>query len=254
MSPQPTKRERKEAAREARLESEHAESARATRNRRIQILVGVVAGVVAVIAVIAIATGGSSSKKPPASLSTANTKQFVAGLQQKGNALGDPKAPVTLVEYVDLQCPICKEYSQQVMPTIVDKYVRTGKVRLEQHVVAILGADSVKAQGFAATTVPQNRLWSFTHLFYDNQGEENSGYVTDAFLNKIAAATPGLNVKEADANVGGRSARKIVATADAAGINTTPTFKIGTTGGRMTQVDITSGPQGLADAINARVK
>jgi protein-disulfide isomerase len=255
MSPQPTKRERKDAAREARLQQEQAESSRAARTRRLQILVGVVAGVIAVIAAIAIATGGGKSKKPPASVAgVANTKAFVGGLKQKGNALGDPKAPVTLVEYVDLQCPICKEYSQQVMPTIVDKYVRTGKVRLEQQVVAILGPGSVKAQGFAATTVAQNRLWSFTHLFYENQGEENSGYVTNAFLNKIAAATPGLSAKQADAAVGSAPAQKLVDAADAAGVNSTPTFKIGTSGGTLTEINIAGGPQAILDAIDARTK
>lgn len=255
MSPQPTKRERKEAAREERLKQEQAESSRAARNRRLQILGGVAAGVVAVIVIIAVVTGGGSSKKPPSSVAgVAKTEKFVGGLTQKGNSLGDPKAPVTLTEYMDLQCPICKEYSQQVMPVIVNNYVRTGKVRLEGQVVAILGPGSEKAQGFAATTVPQSRLWSFTHLFYENQGAENSGYVTDAFLNKIAAATPGLNAKKADAAVGGAAAKQIVGTADAAGINSTPTFKIGRSGGVMTEVDISKGPQALITAINAQLK
>jgi protein-disulfide isomerase len=255
MSPQPSKRERKQDAREARLAQERGEAASAARNRRLQILGGVVAAVIAVIAVIAIATGGRDSKQPPAQVAgLANTKQFVSGLEQKGNSLGDPKAPVTLVEYVDLQCPICKEYSQQVMPEIVDRYVRTGKVRLEQHVVAILGPDSVKAQEYAAATVAQDRLWSFTHLFYENQGEENSGYVTVEFLNKIAAATPGLDAKEADAAVGGAAAQKIVDGANAAGVDSTPTFKIGTSGGALTEIDIGTGPQAVIDAIEARLK
>jgi protein-disulfide isomerase len=255
MSPQPSKRERREAAREERLKQEQAEASRDARNRRLQILGGVAAGVVAVIVIIALVTGGGDSKKPPSQVTgVARTQEFVSGLQQKGNALGDPKAPVTLVEYMDLQCPICKEYSQQVIPVIVDKYVRTGKVRLEGQVVAILGPGSEKAQGFAATTPAQNRLWSFTHLFYENQGEENSGYVTDAFLNKIAAATPGLNAKKADAAVGGAAATHVVNTANSANINSTPTFKIGTSGGAMTEIDISNGPQAIADAIDAKLK
>ena len=255
MSPQPTNRERKEAAREARLEQERSESSRAARTKRLQILGGVVVAVVAVIAVIAIATGGGDSKDPPSQVSgVAKTKEFVSGLDQKGSVLGDPKAPVTLTEYMDLQCPICKEYSQQVIPVIVDKYVRTGKVRLDGQVVAILGPDSEKAQAFAATMPAQNSLWSFTHLFYENQGEENSGYVTDDFLNRIASATPGVDAKKADAAVGGAAATKNVNVANSAQVNSTPTFKIGTTGGVMTDVDISGGPQALLDAIDAKLK
>jgi protein-disulfide isomerase len=140
------------------------------------------------------------------------------------------------------------------MPLIVDKYVRTGKIRLEGQVVAILGPDSEKAQGFAATTPAQSRLWSFTHLFYENQGEENSGYVTDEFLNKIAAATPGLNAARADKAVSGAVATQIVNVANSAQITSTPTFKIGTTGGAMTEISLSNGPQALIDAINAKLK
>ena len=255
MSPQPSNSERKDAARRERLASEQAESSSAARKRRLRILGGVVAGVLAVIVIIAIATGGGDSKKPPSNVvGVANTEKLVAGLDQKGSVLGDPKAPITVTEYMDLQCPICKEYSQQVIPEIVERYVRTGKVRLEGQVVAILGPDSEKAQAFAATTPAQDRLWSYTHLFYENQGEENSGYVTDEFLNRIAAATPGLDAEEADAAVGGAAATKVVNVANSAQVNSTPTFKIGTTGGAMTAIDITQGPQAILDAIDARLK
>lgn len=255
MSPQPNKRERRDAARAARFESEQAATASEARKRRLLILGGIAAAVVAVVVVIAIATGGGDSGEPPDQVQgVAQTKAFVAGLDQQGSTLGDPKAPVTLTEYMDLQCPICKEYSQQVLPVIVEKYVRPGKLRLDGQVVAILGADSEKAQEFAATTPAQNRLWSFTHLFYENQGEENSGYVTDEFLNKIAAATPGLDAKEAAAAVGDAAATKVVNVANSARVDSTPTFKIGTTGGAMTEIDISNGPQAILDAIESKVK
>ena len=37
---------------------------------------------------------------------------------------------MTLVEFADLQCPFCKQYATDVLPTVVRDYVRTGKVRL----------------------------------------------------------------------------------------------------------------------------
>ena len=45
--------------------------------------------------------------------------------------LGSPDAPVTLVEYADLQCPFCAEWARGTFPAIVDEYVRPGQVRIE---------------------------------------------------------------------------------------------------------------------------
>ncbi|HWI22144.1 MAG TPA: thioredoxin domain-containing protein [Baekduia sp.] len=255
MADQPSKRAERDAARDARVAAEQADASRAARLRRMQIL-GAVAGlVVAAIAVIAIATGGADSKKPPGDVAgVAATNTFLRGLQVNGDTLGDPKAPVTLVEYVDLQCPICKAYSQQVMPTIVDEYVRTGKVRLQTKVVSILGDDSTKAQRFASGVQQQNELPFFTHLFFENQGEENTGYVTDAFLRKIATAVPGLDVDKVFADQSGPAAAKVVQAADAVGINSTPTFKIGTSGGALRDINIDDGPQAIVDALNAATK
>jgi protein-disulfide isomerase len=104
---------------------------------------------------------------------------------------------VTLQEYADLQCPFCREYTQKVLPAIMSKYVRTGKLRMEFHNFDIIGADSIKAAKMAEAAGRQNRLWNFIELFYNNQQEENSGYVTDKFLTQIAGGVTGLNVTKA---------------------------------------------------------
>jgi hypothetical protein len=49
-----------------------------------------------------------------------------AGIEQRGAALGSPRAPVTLVEYADLQCPYCAQWARDALPTLVDDYVRAG--------------------------------------------------------------------------------------------------------------------------------
>jgi len=44
--------------------------------------------------------------------------------------LGDPKAPVTIIEYASVTCPHCASFNEQVMPDIKEKFVATGKVKL----------------------------------------------------------------------------------------------------------------------------
>ncbi len=44
--------------------------------------------------------------------------------------LGDPKAPVTLIEYASVTCPHCATFNEQIMPAVKEKFVATGKVKL----------------------------------------------------------------------------------------------------------------------------
>jgi protein-disulfide isomerase len=151
----------------------------------------VLAGIL--IGVSVAGSGGGSKTTKPAGAAAA-TQSLFQGIPQQGFSLGSPMAPVTLVEYGDLQCPICREYAVATLPTIVRDYVRTGKVRLEFRGLAFLGADSDKALKAAVAAGAQNRGWNMIDLLYRNQGQENSGWVTDSKLRELAAAIPGLAV------------------------------------------------------------
>ena len=135
---------------------------RSTMTLRLGLLAGL-AVIVVLAAVLVAGSGGASSHK---SASPAATESALKGIPQSGIALGSPKAPVTMVEFADLQCPFCAEYSNQALPTVVDKYVRTGRVKYELRVVGILGDQSVKAAGAAAAATKENKLYQFTDLFY----------------------------------------------------------------------------------------
>ena len=52
-----------------------------------------------------------------------------------------------MVEFADLQCPFCAEYTKNVVPTIVNRYVRPGKLRIEFRPLTFIGPDSAKAAG-----------------------------------------------------------------------------------------------------------
>jgi protein-disulfide isomerase len=171
------------------------------------------------------------------------------GIPQNGAVLGSPKAPVTLVEYADLQCPYCAEWTHRTFPTLVDRYVRQGKVRIVFHGLAFLGDDSDRALRTAVAAGRENRLWNVVESLYHRQGHENSGWVTEALLDEVAGPravaarnAPWVGAEMADAS---RAAR-------AASIAGTPAFQIGKTGGKLQTVPLNSlGPEGLQPAIDA---
>jgi protein-disulfide isomerase len=121
--------------------------------------------------------------------------RLLAGIPQQGAALGDPSAPVTLVELADLQCPSCAIFAHDALPTIISRYVRTGRVRLVFRGLHLIGSDSLLAARMAYALGEQNHLWEFAELMYSNQGAENSSYVTDRYLSALTAAIPGASSK-----------------------------------------------------------
>jgi protein-disulfide isomerase len=115
------------------------------------------------------------------------------------------------------------------MPSVIRDYVRTGKVKLQARTLHFIGPESTTAARFAAGARAQGRLWPFIDVFYAEQGAENSGYVTDAFLRTIAAEA-GVDANRALAYAGTAKAQKPLTRADAEaarlGVNGTPTFVV----------------------------
>jgi protein-disulfide isomerase len=217
--------------------------------RRLAILLAAVAVVSgALIAASLIASGGESAPAVSAVAAPAPEHSLV-GIPQHGATLGDPNAEVTLVEYADLQCPYCAQWSRQAFPVLVDEYVRTGKVRIVFRGLAFLGPDSVRALRVTVAAGRQNRLWNVVEGLYSRQGVENSGWVTDVMLHEVAGhrAVVGSSTPWVD-----RELTKAAAAAQAAGIAGTPAFQVGRTGGPLELVQVDSlGPDGLRPAIES---
>lgn len=239
-----TRSARREAAREERRERERAEAARAGRRRRLFQLGGAVALAAAIVATVAIAGGGGDDRprrRAGESIAGAqDTARLLRGIPQRGAVLGDPKAPVTLVEFADLQCPWCKAASEGVLPTIVEQYVRDGRVKLVFRDVAMLGDDSVRAGQMAAAAGLQGKLWDYVHLFYVNQGQEGTGYVTDDFLREVGGGVRGLDVDRAMDDRSLPAVERAIADARAEwsghGLDRTPSFVAGRTGAALEPV------------------
>ena len=196
-------------------------------------LLAALAAVIVVIAVVAAGAGGDSSQKGGGS--TAATESALRGVPQSGISFGSPKAPVTMVEFADLQCPFCAQYHRDVFPTLLRRYVRTGKLRLELRLLRFLGEDSDRLARVAVAAAGQDRMWQFVGLAYQRQGRENSGYATNKFINGIAADA-GLETTSAGA-AAEHQVRQSERIARTLGVDSTPSFLIGPTGGPFTRFE-----------------
>ena len=243
-----TKREMREERRAARQAKERAEQIKTTRRKRLTRLTGAL-GLAAVVVVVA-AVASSNSAPKPVQAAPAST-----AVQEHDGVLGDPNAPVTVTEYLDLQCPICRQAATTELPTLIDDYVKTGKVKLQARTLHFIGDDSTTAAKLAAGAQQQGKLWPFIETFYANQGQENSGYVTDDFLKGIARRA-GVDFAAAQAYAKSAKAQAALDTADAdaqkVGADSTPTFTVKRGNGAESVLVV--GPTGLIDALDAALK
>ncbi len=200
-----SRKEQKEAARQQRLDAERVRAERAQRERRMRLLGGVVILAVAIVAVlIAISSGGSTPKviKPTSKQAVgeaATVAKLLAGIPQSGNRLGSASAPVTVTEFGDLECPVCKDFALSSENQLITDDVRTGKVQLIYKSLPTAtenGPDpnvfpTQQAAAYAAGA--QNLGWNYIELFYHEQGTEDTAYVTPAYLEGLAKQISGLN-------------------------------------------------------------
>jgi protein-disulfide isomerase len=193
-----------------------------TRNRKLLLLLGVVAVAAVIVAVlVAVATTGGDDES--ASPTTTTTTQggaagadtpLLAGIPQSGITLGKASAPATLIEFVDPQCPYCAQWSRDAFPAVVRDFVRTGKVRLEYRGLHFIGPDSEKALRAVLAAGKQGKLFDLAEKLYAEQGDENSGWVTDALLRRTAATIPGLNANKMFADMSSADVDREIKEAD----------------------------------------
>lgn len=267
-TPEPGNDERKAQARAARESAEAGADVKAARSRRIVRLLAVLAAaaVIVVIAIVASSSGGSddsASKRTSAAKSSGGTvagqKEAIAqfaGVPQKGIYLGKSDAPLRAVSFVDMQCPFCREFELKVLPTLVRKYVRTGKLRMELRTLSFLGPDSVTAGRAVAAAAEQDKAWTFSDILFFNQGEENKGWVTPALLDSAYKAA-GVDPARANAFAKGAGAQSALGAANSLGsqlgVDSTPTILIGKRGGGVAKINVdpadTAGYEKAIDAL-----
>jgi protein-disulfide isomerase len=227
----------KEEARARRLAEEHARAEQARRTRRMQTLGGVlVAGiVVVVVAIVVSSSGGGSSALPPNSAAARQQASTVlSGIPQSGVTLGSPTAKVTVTEYGDLECPVCKAFALSSENQLIANDVRSGKVKLVYRSLETATGNGPNAswwvpqQSAAYAAGAQNKAWDYIELFYHEQGDETTSYVNQSYLQGLAKQVPGLDYTAwQSARQSSTYASQVAAdgqAASAAGFNSTPTI------------------------------
>jgi protein-disulfide isomerase len=249
-----SRKEQKEQARARRLAEERARTEKAQRERRLRMIGGVVLAAIAVVVVAIVVSSGGGSKanglqKGTAANKTATSVQnLLAGIPQSGARLGNPKAPVTMTYYGDLQCPVCRDFTVKGgFPQLVSKDVRSGKVQVIYRAFQTATQDPAvfKTQQVAALAAGQQQhFWNFAELFYHEQGAEGSNYVNESYLAGLAKQIPGLDISKWQTDRNNQTLANQVATDEqtgtTAGVNGTPTL-------------VFQGPKGKTAAPSASV-
>jgi protein-disulfide isomerase len=204
--------------------------------------------VVMLLAAVVVTTGGSGSPPKPGSTQAATTDHeisaLLAGIPQSGATLGRPTAPITLRWYGDLECPYCREFALGALPWTIRQWVHSGELKIEYLSMerATREPKVFQAQQVAALAAGmQDKMWNFIETFYHEQGEEDSGYVTERYLQGLASQVPGLNITLWSEDRYDPELAAQVAAENHAAIRAhfrgTPTFLIGRTGGAMTRFE-----------------
>lgn len=262
-----SRKEQKEAARQQRLAEEQARAERARRDRRLRMLGGTVVGailVVVVAIVISSGGGGSSNVVAPTSAAAKQAQKTVntllAGIPQSGNTLGSPSAKVTVTEYGDLVCPVCKDFALGGEKQLIANEVRAGKVKIVYKALETASGTAnptmfVPSQTAALAAGNQKKAWNYIELFYHEQGDETQSYVTNNYLGGLAKQIPGLNFSQWNSDRGSANLQSQV-TADttaaaAAGYNSTPTILVSGPKSQAQPIESAATYSQLQDAIKS---
>ncbi|MGA9761721.1 MAG: thioredoxin domain-containing protein [Gaiellaceae bacterium] len=174
------------------------------RDNKLAPILAIVGGAIVLVVALVVASqiNNGSSKSSSSTIATDSIAEMLSGIPQKGIELGNPNAKLILVEFSDPQCPFCGEWSRGTLPSLVQQYVRTGKLRIEYRGLDFLDqnfgtTDSERMLRLALAAGFQNKLWNVVELEFENQGSEGTGYANDAFIKGIAQAVTGLDANKA---------------------------------------------------------
>jgi len=146
---------------------------------------GVIIGVIAVAIIAGIAALYSSSPSETVNLDMGRTHGTIS-TAMGSPILGNPSAPITIVEFGDYQCEQCYAWFHETKPVIVRDYIDTGKANLVFVDLAFLGRDSIPASMATYCAEDQGMYWEYHDLLYNSQESVDSGWANSERLKAFA--------------------------------------------------------------------
>ena len=107
-------------------------------------------------------------------------------LENGSPVLGNPNAPITMVEFGDYQCFFCNKFFHETEDSLLKNYIETGKVKVIFKDFTIIGADSITAANAAHCASDQGKFWEYHDTLYNHWTGENNGWVSSENLLQFA--------------------------------------------------------------------
>lgn len=170
-SGRPTKKSRKQEVSNARKARQQQALQREAQRRRQLIVVSAAVGIAIVAAFALILFNRDDASGLPA-IAAAPEPITVSS---SGLSIGDPNAPVKIVEYGDYQCPYCADFEANGFTPMLDEFIATGDVYFTYVPMSFLGEESVTAAEAALCANDQGQFWAMHESIYNNHFGENGG-------------------------------------------------------------------------------
>ncbi len=156
--------------------------------------IGIIIGVIAIAIIAGVAASLSASPAEVTSLEMGRMHGTIS-TAMGSPILGDPLAPITIVEFGDYQCHQCFNWFHNTKPAIFQDYVETGKANLVFVDLAFLGRDSPKASQASYCAEDQGMYWEYHDILYTSQESKiDSGWANTERL-KAFAFSLGLDME-----------------------------------------------------------
>jgi protein-disulfide isomerase len=159
--------------------------------------------------------------------------------------LGDPKAPVTVVEYGDFECPICKQ-SAPTVKLLLQRFENMVRVAYRHFPQETAHPHALQAAEAAECAGAQGQFWAMHDLLFENQSHLSLKHL-HAYAGQLAL-DPARFTAEMDDGVYRQRVREQLESGRASHVRSTPGFFV-----NGTIIDVSFGMRALFDAVESRI-